>query len=187
MNKGRPWFLQPWARIVIGLILLIVLGGAASAVVLSQSKPEQPLEFPHNTHVGLGVQCKYCHPGVDWGPTAGLPTTDKCWGCHQQVNLVKAEQNGGELPERLAILQQYAENNEQIPWVPVAIQPDFVHFTHVGHIRAGIDCATCHGDLSDMTVAEARSGQNMGWCLECHQQMRPDDWVRLSDCSLCHY
>ena len=184
MKKG-PWFFQPWARVVIGLILLIVLGGAVSAVVFSQTVPGQPIPFPHNLHVGYGMQCRFCHPGVDWGPVAGLPTTDKCWGCHQQVNQVRASQ--GNLTEGLETLAEYAENNEQIPWVPVALQPDFVHFNHKGHVSAGIDCAQCHGDLSEMTVAEAQPRQNMGWCLGCHQQMRPEEWERLSDCTLCHY
>jgi hypothetical protein len=179
MNNRKLWLFQPWARVVIGMILLIVLGGAASAVVMSQSHPDQPIQFPHRTHVGLGLECRFCHPGVDWGPTAGLPPTDKCWGCHQQVR----RENSTELQKLVA----FAENNQQIPWVPVAIQPDFVHFTHVGHIRAGLTCENCHGDLAQMTVAERQPGQNMGWCLDCHRNMRPDDWVRLSDCSLCHY
>lgn len=179
MKKPRPWIFQPWARLVILLVVLIGVGGAVTAVAMSQSTPAQPIEFPHNTHVGLGLQCRYCHPGVDWGPTAGLPTTDKCWGCHQQVKK--------EGSERLATLTEYAEANEQIPWVPVAIQPDFVHFTHKGHIQAGLECETCHGDLSTMTVAEVQPRQNMGWCLGCHQEMRPEQWDRLSDCSLCHY
>jgi hypothetical protein len=179
MKKRRSWLFQPWARIVIGLLLLIVVGGVISAVILSQSVPEQPIRFPHSTHVGLGLQCRYCHPGVDWGETAGLPTTDKCWGCHQQVKKPESTE--------LAKLTSYAENQEQIPWVPVAIQPDFVHFTHAGHIRAGLDCETCHGKLVDMTVAEPQRLQNMGWCLNCHQTLRPDEWSRLSDCSLCHY
>jgi hypothetical protein len=179
MNRSRPWLFQPWARVVIGLVLFIVLGGAVSAVVLSQSTPAQPIQFPHNRHVGLGLQCRFCHPGVDWGPTAGLPTTDKCMGCHVQV--VRPDS------QELSRLVAFAEAGEQIPWVPVALQPDFVHFTHVGHIQAGIACETCHGDVSRMGVAEPQPLQNMGWCLSCHQQMRPDDWVRLSDCSLCHY
>ncbi|RPJ52181.1 MAG: cytochrome C [Chloroflexi bacterium] len=181
MEKSTPLFFQPLARIIIVLVLVIILGGAATAVVMSQSVPEQPIEFPHNLHVGFGVQCRYCHPGVDWGPTAGLPTTDKCWGCHQQVNKRKPDSS------RLQKLASYAENKEEIPWVPVFIQPDFVHFNHNGHIKAGLACETCHGNIASQTVAQPIPRQNMGWCLGCHQQMRPEEWERLSDCSLCHY
>ncbi|NLG99349.1 MAG: cytochrome c3 family protein [Chloroflexi bacterium] len=176
----RPWFSQPWARVVIGLFALILVGGAASVLLFAQtSTPEQPIEFPHNLHTGLGLQCRYCHPGVDWGPVAGLPTTDKCWGCHQQVQVPGSE--------RLAVLAQYVENEEEIPWVPVFYQPDFVHFNHNSHINAGLECETCHGDLTQMTVAQPIPRQNMGWCLECHTRMRPEDAQRLTDCSLCHY
>ncbi len=181
MNNRRPWFTRPWARIVIGVFVLIVLGGAATTVVMSQSVPEQPIQFPHRTHVGFGVQCRYCHPGVDWGPTAGLPTTDKCWGCHQQVNKMKPDS------VELQKLASYVEKGESIPWVPVFIQPDFVHFNHAGHINAGLDCEACHGDIKNETVAEPIPRQGMGWCLDCHNRMRPEQWQRLSDCSLCHY
>jgi hypothetical protein len=27
----------------------------------------------------------------------------------------------------------------------------------------------------------------MGWCLDCHQTMRPQDFIRLGDCATCHY
>ena len=178
MNNQRPWFSQTWARLVIGLVVLIVLGGATTGIVMSQSVPAQPIQFPHSFHVGTGISCRYCHPGVDWGPTAGLPTTDKCWGCHQQIATTKPE---------LQKLANYAQNKAAIPWAPVFIQPDFVHFNHKGHVRTGIACETCHGQISKQTVAQPIPGQNMGWCLDCHRRTAPDQWERLSDCSLCHY
>jgi hypothetical protein len=109
---------------------------------------------------------------------AGLPSTAKCYGCHQQV-----EKRTPDIEKLL----NYAENGQSIPWVPVAIQPDFVQFNHRPHIAAGVECAECHGDLTKMTVAEAQPRQNMGWCLACHQKQGPEKWTRLSDCSLCHY
>jgi hypothetical protein len=84
-------------------------------------------------------------------------------------------------------LAAFVANNEPIPWVPVAIQPDFVHFNHQPHVSAGIACETCHGDMTKMTVAEPQPRQNMGWCLSCHQKMAPEQWTKLSDCATCHY
>ncbi len=41
-----------------------------------------------------------------------------------------------------------------------------------------VTCETCHGDVTQMTVAEPQRGQNMGWCLGCHQKMStPEDFV----------
>lgn len=178
--KSTPWWLIPWVRVTAGLVVLIFLGGAVGGVVLSQTTPAQPIDFPHNFHVGTGLDCQYCHPGAAWGPTAGLPSTEKCWGCHQQVPKTKTS------PE-LQKLAAYVENNEEIPWVPVFIQPDFVQFNHRPHVAAGVDCATCHGDLSRQTVAQPIARQNMGWCLDCHQKQGPEKWARLSDCATCHY
>ncbi len=112
------------------------------------------------------------------GPVAGLPTTNRCWSCHQQI-----QQESPELDK----LASYVQQGESIPWVPVAIEPDFVHFNHRPHIAAGINCETCHGDVSQMEVAVPQPDQDMGWCLECHQKMAPDKFVQLSDCSTCHY
>lgn len=178
MEKILKLLKMPFVRIGLGLGVLVIVGAAAGGLAISQIPPQQPIQFPHNVHVGLGAQCIYCHPAVTWGPDAGLPTTDKCWGCHQQVQKKSPE---------LEKLAEYARANSAIPWVPVAIQPDFVHFNHQNHIAAQINCETCHGEISKMTVAKPQPRQNMGWCLNCHQKMRPDDFTRLSDCSLCHY
>lgn len=178
MDIPKALWQRPIVRIGVAVVLLIILGGAVGGYYLTQTPPQQPIAFPHNIHVGLGAQCLYCHPGAQWGPTAGLPSTERCWSCHQQIQKQSPE---------LDKLASYAQKNEPIPWVPVAIQPDFVHFNHRPHIAAGINCETCHGDVSTMKVAEPQHGQNMGWCLDCHKNMAPDQFTRLSDCSTCHY
>jgi len=84
-------------------------------------------------------------------------------------------------------LQKYAENGEAIPWVPVAIQPDFVYFSHAPHVQRGISCQTCHGEVGQSTVAQPIKNQNMGWCLSCHKNMStPERFVQLSSCEACH-
>ena len=54
---------HPLVLIWIGFSVIVILGGAAYGFTLSQTPPPQPIQFPHNLHVGLGVQCLYCHPG----------------------------------------------------------------------------------------------------------------------------
>ena len=55
----------------------------------------------------------YCHPGALRGPSPGLPTLTKCWGCHQQI--AKTDTS-----PKLAVLKDYVLNNKEIAWVPVA-------------------------------------------------------------------
>jgi hypothetical protein len=178
MAKLTSLLKRPLVRVGIGLVLVLVLAGAAGGIYLTQTSPEQPIQFPHSTHIAMGASCLYCHPGATSGPVAGLPSTEKCWGCHQQI-LVR--------PPELTKLKEYVDKAQAIAWVPVAIQPDFVHFNHRPHVANGVACETCHGDVSKMTVAARPFVQNMGWCLECHKRMRPSDFVRLGDCATCHY
>ena len=172
---------QPLGRIGISIVGLAILTFAVWGIALTQTAPPQPIEFPHRLHVGLGVQCLFCHPGATRGPSPGIPTQTKCWGCHQQIAV-----RGTELPK----LAKFVEDNRPIPWVPVAQVPDFVHFQHRPHVAAGLNCENCHGDVSKMTVYENPQLMNMGWCLTCHRARAKDDpemLMKLTDCSTCHY
>lgn len=174
---------QPLALIGIGIALLGVFTLAMYGISLTQSSPEQPIQFPHNRHVALGVQCLYCHPGALRGSSPGLPTQTKCWGCHQQLAITKTS-------ALLKPLVEAVENSRPIEWVPVAQVPDFVHYRHRPHIAAGLNCETCHGDFSKMTIYENPQLLNMGWCLDCHRERSEDDAelrARLIDCGTCHY
>lgn len=174
-------FNRPLGRIGVLIALLVVFSVGVWGVVQTQAAPQQPIQFPHNLHVGLGIQCLYCHPGALRGPSPGLPTATKCWGCHQQLAV-----QGSELPT----LAAYVQNNQPIPWVPVAQVPDFVHFVHRPHIAAGLNCENCHGDVSKLTVYQNPQVINMGWCLNCHRQStqnNPELRAKLTDCGTCHY
>ena len=180
------WVMGPMGRIAVLITALSLFSLAAFGIYQTQVPPEQPIHFPHNLHVRLGVQCLYCHPGALRGPSPGLPTQTKCWGCHQQIAKT-FDPNFPELSEKLV---GYVERNEPIPWVPVAQVPDFVHFTHRPHIAAGLNCENCHGDMTQVEIAENPQVMNMGWCLNCHKSRAADDpekLTKLTDCGTCHY
>ena len=171
---------RPLALTLIGIFFLLVLSAASYGLWLTQQPPEQPIQFNHSLHVSFGVQCLYCHPGAWKGHSAGLPTQTKCWGCHQQIPIKDENQ------QKLA---DAVKNNEPIQWVPVFILPDFVYFNHRPHIAAGVNCETCHGELSREITAQPRKGINMGWCLHCHRTRAAGNETlvtRLQDCATCH-
>lgn len=158
----------------------IIFSAAIYGLWLTQQSPPQPIQFNHSLHLGFGVQCLYCHPGAWKGRSSGLPTETKCWGCHQQIPIKNADQ------QKLA---DAIRNNEPIQWVPVFILPDFVYFNHRPHIAYGLNCETCHGELSRMTVAQPRHNLNMGWCLHCHRTIAAGNdalLTILTDCATCH-
>jgi len=183
IRKIFEWVISPMGRIAVLITALSLFSLAAYGLYQTQQPPEQPIEFTHKLHVGLGVQCLYCHPGALRGPSPGLPTQNKCWGCHQQITKTFES-------EKLAVLVEHIQNNEPIKWVPVAQVPDFVHFTHRPHIAAGLNCEKCHGDMSKVEIAENPQVMNMGWCLNCHKEWAGDDeekLIKLTDCGTCHY
>ena len=180
MDKVKTLVKKPLFLAVVGIVMLLFLCAASYGVWYTQQPPEQPIQFNHSVHVGFGVQCLYCHPGAWKTASAGIPTQTKCWGCHQQIPVKNEEQQ--KLADAVA-------NNEPIQWVPVFIMPDFVYFNHRPHIAAGLNCETCHGEISRQTVAEPLPRLNMGWCLDCHRTRAADNEVlltKLTDCGTCH-
>jgi hypothetical protein len=199
VKKIFEWVLSPMGLIAVLIVALSVFSLAAYGIYQTQQPlKEQPIAFRHDVHVNLGVQCLYCHPGALRGPSPGLPTQNKCWGCHQQIAKTLTS-------DRLAKLVEYVENDQPIKWIPVAQVPDFVHFTHRPHIAAGLNCENCHGDLSKMEIYENPQVLNMGWCLNCHKSRTEDNiqnnpnndpqvsalleekHTKLTDCGTCHY
>ena len=199
IRKFFEWLISPMGRIAVLIGALSVLSLGVYGVYQSQqSGREQPIQFTHRLHISLGVQCLYCHPGALRGPSPGLPTITKCWGCHQQV--AKTQTSAKLKPMRDAIA-----NNANFVWVPVAQVPDFVHFVHRPHIAAGLNCENCHGDFSKVDIYENPQVMNMGWCLRCHRSWTEDNVqnnpnrdpsisaalaekrTKLTDCGTCHY
>ncbi|RME07631.1 MAG: molecular chaperone [Anaerolineae bacterium] len=167
------------ALVLIALFVVVVAAAAVLGSKSAQAQAEQPIAFNHSVHVEeLGVPCLYCHSNAQRGQSAGLPTLEKCQGCHSQIDPGDSQ--------ALQDLARYAEENKPIQWVPVALQPDFVYFSHRPHVNAGLNCESCHGDVGQMTVAEPQGDMNMGWCLSCHKKLAPERFVKLSDCATCH-
>lgn len=182
-NRGNGFISKqlrnPIVQIGLGILLLIILGGASYGLYLTQLSPPQPIQFQHIKHVSMGVQCLYCHPGALRGISPGLPTETKCYGCHQQVAKTSPE---------LDKLVAYVKENKAISWVPVFILPDFVYYSHRPHIAAGLNCENCHGEIGQETIAKPKN-MNMGWCLNCHRTRFKDNPVmltKLTDCVTCH-
>jgi c(7)-type cytochrome triheme protein len=166
-----------WRYVIgIGVVVLIVLAaGLLFQVTQTQAAPAQPIAFPHVTMVQAGIPCLFCHADAMRSPVSGIPSVDKCMGCHKTI------------ATRSPIIQQvagYYARNEPIPWVRVNRLPRFVYFTHQVHVAQGLNCERCHGDVGHMTVDVPVTRMNMGWCLDCHEQQT--NARQLQDCVVCH-
>jgi hypothetical protein len=152
------------------------LGAAASDFFAAKSTPQQPIEFPHNIHVEKGVACtEYCHESVTKGPRAGLPSVNTCLICHAAIATDRP---------RIQQITQMSDKGIDLNWQRVYGYAPTAHvrFNHAPHIRANVECATCHGDIAHQTVAQRNVDLHMGYCVNCHRQKNAPN-----DCLTCHY
>ncbi len=131
-------------------------------------RPAQPIPYSHKLHAGdLGIDCRYCHTGVERSFEANVPPTQTCMNCHKLI-----------LPEseKLLPVRESFASGRPIQWVRVSKVPDFAYFNHAPHLRAGVGCASCHGNVADMEIVQLVEPMSMGWCLDCHRN--PDMHLR---------
>lgn len=172
----------------------------AKPVVSVPGAPKQPIFFSHLIHAGsFQIGCQYCHSDARRSEYAGLPSVDRCMGCHK---IIGATDN----PE-IQKIHDYFRRGAPIPWVRVFKMPEFTYFPHKAHVRAAIECQTCHGPIERMRVVGAETGPSlaqdlmfviglrpsprpltMGWCLDCHrEQNRTKNMKAPLDCVTCHH
>ncbi len=216
-----PQIFRPYAdtvaRTVLVMLLVLPFLGIGVAYWVMRSNYvtgqtvtlEQPVPFSHAHHVGgLGLDCRYCHSGVEASPVAGIPPTHTCMACHSQLYTQT---------EMLAPVRTSLAERRPIRWNKVNRLPDYVYFDHSIHIAKGVGCSTCHGPVDQMRLTRQAAPLTMGWCLDCHRDpaphLRPPDKIfaaewqppadqaqqgprllaqyhidnkHLTDCSVCH-
>lgn len=148
---------------------------AVKAFFGSRPDPQQPFDFSHQIHLSKGVLCTDCHTGVEQGPVAGLPSINTCMICHSQIATEKP------LIKQLTEMQT---KGLDLAWQRVYnyLPQSHVRFDHAPHIRAKVECSTCHGNLAEQTVAKRVVNLDMATCVNCHKQKQASN-----DCQTCHY
>ena len=153
--------------IVIWLFILVVVkqtfDGLYSVGIQQGYAPKQPIAYSHKLHAGqYKIDCNYCHTGAQKGKSATIPAANICMNCH---GVIKKE--SPEIQKIYAAIEQ----NKPIEWVRVHNLPDLAYFNHAQHVNVGnVACLTCHGEVQQMEVMEARSSITMGWCIDCHRR-----------------
>lgn len=179
-------------KIIVILLILLAIGFLIDATVVSARRvgstqgyePDQPIAFSHKIHAGENrIDCRYCHFASERGKVAGIPPTQVCMNCHEQVRK--------DAPEIVKLREAIAER-KPIAWVRVHELPSFVYFNHSVHVKGGVQCQQCHGPVESMTRMRQESSLSMGWCLDCHRvngNAPPHDKKTAAggDCARCHY
>ena len=158
---------------IVGAPIVALLGGVAVAywaawsdwvtsrfVFREQTGPGENLPFSHEHHVGgLGIDCRYCHAGLEVSPVASVPPTQVCITCHSQMWI--------HAPMLEPVRQSWADLIP-IAWTRVHDLPDYVYFDHSIHVAKGVGCSTCHGNVAEMPLMTRVVNLQIRWCLDCH-------------------
>jgi len=157
-----------------GVVPLLFLAGYAwnmSYGINLKVPLDQPVAFSHKHHVGDdGIDCRYCHTSVEKGPFAGVPPTHTCMTCHSQI---------WSNSPLLEPVRESFRTGRPLEWVRVHDLPDFVYFNHSVHVKKGVGCVTCHGQMDEMPLTWKENDLTMGWCLNCHRN--PEKYLRPRD------
>ena len=150
-------------------------GEALSHFFNRRPEARQPIPFPHKVHLAKKAVCTDCHETVERGPVAGIPSVKTCMICHSQIATDKP---------LIKEVTAYSEKGVEIPWQRVYgfTHEAHVRFNHAPHIRAKVECTTCHGEIGQQTVAQRNVELNMGFCVDCHKRRQAPN-----ECLTCHF
>ena len=126
--------------IVLAVLALGGLGGVLFELIADSrystrqgDAREQPIPFSHAHHVGsMGIDCRYCHTGVENSQHAMVPPTKTCMNCHSQI---------WKNSPTLEPVRESFRTNQSIKWEKVHDLPDYVYFNHSIHVKKGVGCA----------------------------------------------
>lgn len=157
------------------LILTALSAWVAGCALLVPDRGAGPHELPFNhlLHVQeFSLACAECHvPDGDGAPT--MPPLSLCRDCHDEGEEITAEYFAG-----MAVLR-----SPDAPFtVYTAAISSEVLSAHATHEKAGVDCASCHGDVGTMKATNPSVVPPMATCVACHEDRAPE---RL-DCATCH-
>lgn len=160
---------------VFAVAFVLAFGSGLIVRWTVEPKVVQPILFNHSVHIENGLDCTDCHHGAESSRRATIPAIEVCADCHEEAM--------GESEAEALVVASVAES-ESILWRRVSLLPEHVYFSHRRHTAvAGIECATCHGDMASLDEPPRRALflETMDDCLQCHADQDATD-----DCNACH-
>jgi hypothetical protein len=171
--------------------VLVFLAGFAVALIfgwvifpeLLYSQKSQPVNFSHALPDHQGAGCEDCHTFREDGTYTGIPKIAKCQECHESTMT--------ESQDEKVLVEEFIQQEKEIPWLVYAYQPDNVYFSHAPHQAKGVECVQCHRDITNeqknppyrenRLTGYSRSTMKMDACEKCHAEQ-----AASNSCEICH-
>lgn len=153
------------------VVVMVVAGGCALGGRLRGTSEDAGPWFDHRLHVDQeGLACTDCHAGVESADEPGMPLQAQCALCHADLDAEKP-------PEKQAAALFAPERAAAHP--PLALDGEVI-FSHLAHVGAGAECASCHAEV---VAGERERGGTpaMDDCMACHASSG-----RKDECATCH-
>jgi hypothetical protein len=177
------------SRIVLGLVALSLvvagLGWAATAHERSLAiYPAQriPVRFDHKQHLEAGAECTTCHDRARTSASVkdrNLPGHEECETCHDLAAASKGAKT--DPPSACNVCHPGFDATVHLAPPKLDAPPANLNFNHQLHVQKKVDCATCHGAMTDVQLATRQQLPKMATCLKCH-----DGNQAPKECGVCH-
>ena len=166
------------------LVLCVLLSCAASWIIAHRYRrrmqqlmraPGSGDSRPPNAPAGEATEDRPAGASVSLAENraAGMPRESLCMNCHVAVKADSAA---------IIELAGFVKRKEPAPWARLYRLPDFVSFSHKRHVgKAGVACATCHGEVKNQDVLAKEKSVGMQSCMACHDQRKANN-----NCDACH-
>ena len=71
--------------VLLAVLIFLAVSSWSRQPAVAQASA-QPIDFPHNVHVQTyKIDCQYCHADARRSEYAGLPSVERCLGCHKII------------------------------------------------------------------------------------------------------
>ncbi len=165
---------------LVGFVIALVVGWVVFPKILF-SESKQPFNFSHAAH--QDSSCEDCHTFRPDGSYTGIPKLENCKQCHES-------QMGSTEDERI-LVEEYIQNEKEIPWRVYSSQPDNVYFSHASHKAKNVACTECHRDVAkeqknpvyreNRITGYSSEIMKMEVCEKCHARQGASN-----NCEICH-
>jgi hypothetical protein len=103
----------------------------------------------------------------------GFPESNKCMVCHSSIATEKPA---------IQKLASFYKEKQPIPWLRIYRIGSTITWSHRNHLKAGLACSLCHGDVSQLDVmTRVKNVTTMDGCVGCHRDNQAD-----ASCGVCH-
>jgi predicted CxxxxCH...CXXCH cytochrome family protein len=156
-------------KVLLGLAALVA-GCTVFDAILPDEAPSR--RFDHRVHVeDEGLECYTCHVGAEDLERPGMPALGQCRLCHDEP----------ESEDEVDLAAGLFDERGAFAHAPFSALSAEVTFSHLTHVSAELDCAACHGDVTETPRLDASVGVSMAECIACHDARQAPN-----ECATCH-